>query len=76
MNIKDELRAIAFQVADLQLRQEQMTIEIVTLGDRLNKAVDKILQHPELTDEMKEQLQELLAGMQLAILELQGKEPH
>ncbi len=74
--MKDELEKIAFDVADLQYRQEKMSIDIVNLGDRMTKAVEKILHHPDLTDEMKEQLQELMAGMQLAILELQGKEVH
>lgn len=74
--MKNELSEIMRLVADIQRRQEEMEIEIVTLGDRMSRAVDNILKNPDLTDKMKIELQELVAGMQLAILELQGKEIH
>lgn len=74
--MKNELSEIMRLVADIQRRQQEMEIEIVTLGDRLGRSVERMLKHPDLTDKMKIELQELVASMQFAILELQGKEVH
>lgn len=74
--MQDELKEITLLVDDIHRRQQLMDVEIVALGDRLSKAVDKLLQQPDLTDEMSSELQQLVASMQLAILGLQGKEVH